>query len=121
MDLVNLTQVLQSASPHVTGCSVPNPADKTTWVVFWDGADQLVDHTAVQTAITAYDPASVNTSQASINSNLADVNVTNAIKLLQGATPAQINTWVQNNVTTLPQAQIAIATILKILAAMLVN
>lgn len=121
MDLLALHTACAAVSPHVIGVSAPNPADYTTWVVYWDGAQQASDVSAVQAVMAAYNPATINAGAASVIANMADPATANAITLLKGATPAQINTWVTNNVTNLAQAQTAIGTILKILAALLVN
>lgn len=104
-----LDAAVRAVCPEIDGVST----DGT--IFFQPGASQpnrVAALNAVQNFVPA-DPAIERARQASIK---ADAERIVMLTRLKNASPAQIDNWVQNNVTNFAQAQKAIAIILKVIA-----
>lgn len=102
-----LDAAVRAACPQIDGVSV----DGT--IFFQPGAScQAAALAAMQNFVPA-DPAVEKTRQDAVK---ADSDRAAMLARLKAATPAQIDAWVNSNVTTLAEARKAIAIILKVIA-----
>lgn len=72
-------------------------------------------------AVVAYHNPPPTVIQLAMAAYKADPTRQALLTLIQGATPAQINTWLANNCTTLPQARAILAQLIFVIGGMSVS
>lgn len=91
----------------------------------WDAeTDQLNDErltpqqrATLAAVVAAHDPAAPHPEDVRIDAHKADAGQQDLMNRLRTATPAQIDTWLLNNVTNLAQARTVLGHILKFIVA----
>lgn len=110
-----LHTALVAVAPIVS-VEVGKRSDSTTWVIHFDPSATVAQQTAANAVLAAFDMVAAQATSVSIP---ADANYKDLVSKLKGATPAQIQTYVTNNVTDLPSAKVLLAKILLILGTQL--
>lgn len=104
ISVVKLTAALSAVAP-INGFSIGLPSDRSTWLVDFHPSATAGQRTAAQNVINTFDITAEDTRLAALATDLITIKA-----LLISATPAQINTYVDNQV---PELSAAARTLLK--------
>jgi hypothetical protein len=114
------TAIRAVAGPKYQGISVTDMADKATWkLAFAEGATQA-ERDAAQAIVDGYSvqdlkgPSKREQRQASF---ATDAGAADLLEKAKTASVAEIDAWLQSNVTNLAQARAVLAAIIKVLVA----
>lgn len=104
---------IKAADPTIIGSALSIGADGSLGNL---NTLTQAQQTTVASVIAAHDPLKESAVQTRIDTFMADSSRADLITRLATATPAQIDTWLQNNVTTLAQARTVLGAIIKVIA-----
>ena len=118
--LSNAVCVATGLTPQDVSVSVGSIVDRATWRVTFHVTPTPAQETAASNVLASFNPATVDAANAQEEARRstfrADGGRIDLLNRLRAATPSQIDTWLQNNVTNLSQARAVLAAIIKVIA-----
>lgn len=118
--LSRLDQAVSAVAP-IDGVSIGDINDRATWVVFFKPEATPGQVVAAQNVINTFDPTSLSVEETRRKNLSTDLTVIELKNTLLNATPAQINSYVNAQVTDIATAKTMIKKILLVLALALNN
>lgn len=114
----HLSNLLAAAVGRTVFVSIPRREDKSGWRVSANPPLTAQEAQAAQVVIDAFDPAAPLPEKAREDALLADADRQDLIGRLATATPAQIKSYVDSNVTNLATAKTMLAKVILAMALM---
>lgn len=115
MDIDHLHHTIVAVCP-IVGISIGEPDDRETWRIDFAPGATKQQKAAAKAVLDGFDPAAPTLAEQRSASFKADTGRADLLDRLRAATPAQIDAYVDGNVTDLASARAMFKRVLKLIA-----